>query len=86
MSGEVIKKLKVIQSGIHHFKNHIKSGIELQEQNGVIAQNRDAKKYSSQYNFLVFKKYLIFSTGKIIFIKVIICVITSNKIIIFILS
>lgn len=47
-SGEVIKKAKVIQSGIHHFKNHMKSGILLQLQKGVIAPKNEAKKYSSQ--------------------------------------
>ena len=43
-SGEVIRKAKVTQVGIHAFINHINNGIEEQEQNGVIAQNTVAKK------------------------------------------
>jgi hypothetical protein len=43
-SGDVIKNEKVIQKGIHHFKNHIKSGIELQLQKGVIAPKNEARK------------------------------------------
>jgi hypothetical protein len=70
--GDVIRNAKVIQSGIHHFKNHINSGILEQLQKGVIAQKNEAKKYSNQYSFLVDKKFLIFSTGKITFMKLII--------------
>lgn len=47
-SGEVMRKEKVIPRGIPHFKNPIKSGIELQLQKGVIAPKNDARKYSSQ--------------------------------------
>jgi len=46
-SGEVIRKEKVIPSGMPHFKKPIKSGIDEQLQKGVIAPKRDAMKYSS---------------------------------------
>jgi hypothetical protein len=47
-SGDVMRKAKVIPRGIHHFKNPIKRGIELQLQKGVIAPKNEAKKYSNQ--------------------------------------
>ena len=70
--GEVIKNENVIHKGIHHFKNHIKSGIELQLQKGVIAQKNEAKKYSNQNSFFCVRNFLIFSTGNTTFIKLII--------------
>jgi hypothetical protein len=43
--GDVIRKAKVTPSGIPPFTKPIKSGMEEQEQKGVIAPNNDAKKY-----------------------------------------
>gem|GEM_PF-2824722 len=43
-NGEVIKKAKVIHIGIQAFRKPTKSGIEEQEQKGVIAQKVEAKK------------------------------------------
>ncbi|EKE26312.1 MAG: hypothetical protein ACD_4C00338G0003 [uncultured bacterium (gcode 4)] len=42
--GEVIRKVKVIPSGIHAFKKPTNIGILEQLQNGVIAQNQADKK------------------------------------------
>jgi hypothetical protein len=63
----VIKNEKVTQSGIHHFRNPTKSGIELQVQKGVIAQNTEDNRYSSQKSFFLLRKFLTFSIGKITF-------------------
>jgi hypothetical protein len=63
-SGEVIKKAKVTPSGIPALRNPTNKGIEEHVQKGVTDQNSDAKKYSSQNNFLLVKKSLIFSIGK----------------------
>jgi hypothetical protein len=44
-NGEVIKKAKVTPSGIPPLTNPIKSGIDEQEQKGVMAPNNEANKY-----------------------------------------
>ncbi len=44
-NGDVIKKANVTPSGIPPFTNPIKSGIDEQEQNGVMPPNKEAKKY-----------------------------------------
>jgi len=44
MSGDVTRNEKVTPKGIPAFRKLIKSGIEEQEQNGVIAPKSDAKK------------------------------------------
>ena len=68
----MIKNENVTQSGIHHFRKPTKSGIELQVQNGVIAQNKEDSIYSSQNSFFLLRKFLTFSIGKITFTKLII--------------
>ena len=48
--GDVIKQAKVTPKGIPPFTKPMNSGMEEQEQNGVIAPNRAAKKYCNPYN------------------------------------
>jgi len=45
--GEVIRKENVTPKGMPPFTNPIKRGIDEQEQNGVIAPKKEAKKYCS---------------------------------------
>lgn len=45
--GEVIRNAKVTPNGIPPFTNPMNSGMDEQEQNGVMAPKTDAKKYSS---------------------------------------
>ena len=85
-SGEVIRKEKVTQSGIHHLINHTNKGIEEQLQNGVIAPKNDAKRYSSQNNLFLCKKSLIFCIGRYELRKVISITIPIRRMMIFILS
>jgi hypothetical protein len=85
-SGEVIRKEKVTQSGIHHLINHTNKGIEEQLQNGVIAPKNDAKRYSSQNNLFLVRKSLIFSMGRYELTKVMIWVTKTSNMIILILS
>ena len=63
-NGEVIRKEKVTPSGIPAFKKPTKRGIEEQVQNGVRAPKNEAKRYSSQNNLFLLKKFLIFSIGR----------------------
>jgi len=67
--GDVIKKAKVTPSGIPPFTNPIKRGTDEQEQNGVTAPKRDARKYSNPKRFLFVRKLRIFSIGKYVFTK-----------------
>jgi preprotein translocase subunit SecY len=46
-SGDVIRKAKVTPSGIPPLTNPMNSGIDEQEQKGVIAPNKEASRYSS---------------------------------------
>jgi len=85
-NGEVIRKAKVTPSGIHALRNPTNKGIDEQVQKGVTAQNMDAKKYSSQNNLFLTKKFLIFSIGRYEFKSVIRNVITSKSRMILILS
>lgn len=62
--GDVIRKAKVTPSGMPPFTNPMKSGIDEQLQNGVIAPKRAAKKYWNPYNLRVVKKVLSLSIGK----------------------
>jgi hypothetical protein len=82
----VIKKEKVTPSGIPALRNPTKSGIEEQVQNGVMAPNSDAKKYSSQKSLFLVRKFLIFSMGKYEFKKVIKMMMTIKSRSILILS
>ena len=52
-NGDVIRKAKVTPSGIPPFTKPINSGIDEQEQNGVMAPKNAAKTYWKPYNFLV---------------------------------
>jgi len=45
--GDVIKYANVTPNGMPPFTNPINSGMEEQEQNGVTAPKKDAKKYSN---------------------------------------
>ena len=53
--GDVIKNEKVTPNGIPPFTKPINSGIDEQEQKGVIAPKNEAKKYCSPYSFVVVK-------------------------------
>jgi len=44
-SGEVMRKANVTPSGMPPFTNPMNKGMDEQEQNGVIAPKREAKKY-----------------------------------------
>ncbi len=56
MSGDVIKNESVTPSGMPPFTKPIKSGIDEQEQNGVMAPNNEAKKYCRPNSFFEVKK------------------------------
>jgi hypothetical protein len=64
ISGELIKNAKVTPRGIPALTNPMKSGIDEQEQNGVIIPSKAANKYSKPYHFLPDNTFLTFSTGK----------------------
>jgi hypothetical protein len=55
--GEVIRNANVTPKGIPPFTKPINKGTEEHEQNGVIAPNVDAKKYSKPNNLLRDKKF-----------------------------
>jgi len=63
-SGEVIRNAKVTQRGIPALKNPINKGIDEQVQNGVIAPNKEAKKYSNQKSLFLTKNSFTFFVGK----------------------
>ena len=46
-SGEVIRKARVTPNGMPPFTNPMNSGMEEQEQNGVMAPNTAASRYCS---------------------------------------
>jgi hypothetical protein len=62
--GDVIRNENVTQSGIHHLINPTNRGIDEQVQNGVMAQNKEANRYSNQNSLFFTRKFLIFSIGR----------------------
>jgi hypothetical protein len=62
--GELIRKAKVTPKGIPPLTKPMNRGMEEQEQKGVTAPRRTARKYSNPYNFFPEIKLFTLSTGK----------------------